>query len=150
MTEMTGVHIPKPATATADPTPQPVATPPPAVEPEKNDAACSFEGCDKPSRSKGLCQGHYHQDRKGQELKPLRPQKGGRKAKPANAAPRKAKINTVAWHNEDWRRLFVQRLDDAVMVHPWIEAVKIATRATNQSVEASLQRMKTVKLPETR
>lgn len=146
-------HNPKPATAAADPTPQPVLTPPPAAEPEsgeKNAEACSFEGCEKPVRSKGLCQGHYHQKHKGKELTPLREQRGGRKAKPkTQKAPRKSKIDTIAWHNEDWRRFFIQRLDDAAMTFPWIEAVKVATRATNQTIESGMQRMKSVKFPET-
>lgn len=34
---------------------------------------CAFEGCTNARRSKGLCQGHYQQHRKGQELLPLRP-----------------------------------------------------------------------------
>lgn len=33
---------------------------------------CSFPGCDKHTRAKGLCRGHYAQQRKGQELRPLR------------------------------------------------------------------------------
>lgn len=35
---------------------------------------CSFEGCDKAALAKGLCQGHYQQQWKGQELRPLRSQ----------------------------------------------------------------------------
>lgn len=35
---------------------------------------CSFPGCDKPRRTKGLCKGHWHQQRRGQELRPLRSQ----------------------------------------------------------------------------
>src|SRR5690606_39402378 len=35
-------------------------------------STCSFEGCDKPIMGKGLCAGHYHQQRRGQELRPLR------------------------------------------------------------------------------
>lgn len=34
---------------------------------------CSFDGCDKPVRAKSLCQGHWEQQHKGQELRPLRP-----------------------------------------------------------------------------
>lgn len=34
---------------------------------------CSFEGCGKPRRTKGLCTGHYKQKRGGKELRPLRP-----------------------------------------------------------------------------
>lgn len=33
---------------------------------------CSFPGCDKPVRAKSLCQGHWRQQHKGQELRPLR------------------------------------------------------------------------------
>lgn len=32
---------------------------------------CTFDGCDRPSRKKGLCEGHYQQQRKGKELRPL-------------------------------------------------------------------------------
>ena len=35
---------------------------------------CSFPGCGKPHYAKGLCDGHYTQKRKGQELRPLRSQ----------------------------------------------------------------------------
>lgn len=34
---------------------------------------CSFEGCDNPALAKGLCNGHYQQNRKGNALRPLRP-----------------------------------------------------------------------------
>lgn len=34
---------------------------------------CTTDGCDKPIRAKSLCNGHYIQQRKGQELRPLRP-----------------------------------------------------------------------------
>lgn len=34
---------------------------------------CSFPECGKPHYAKGLCQGHYTQQRKGQELRPLQP-----------------------------------------------------------------------------
>lgn len=34
---------------------------------------CSFDGCEKPALAKGLCNGHYKQQRKGQALSPLRP-----------------------------------------------------------------------------
>ena len=34
---------------------------------------CSFPGCGKPHYGKGLCQGHWTQQRRGQELRPLRP-----------------------------------------------------------------------------
>lgn len=34
--------------------------------------ACSFDGCTNKAHSKGLCHGHYDQQRKGQELRPLR------------------------------------------------------------------------------
>lgn len=33
---------------------------------------CSFEGCDMPIKGKGLCEGHYSQQRRGEELRPLR------------------------------------------------------------------------------
>jgi len=32
---------------------------------------CKFEGCDKPTKTKGLCNGHYEQRRKGQKLTAL-------------------------------------------------------------------------------
>lgn len=32
---------------------------------------CSVDGCNNPSRSKGLCKGHYTQQRRGQSLRPL-------------------------------------------------------------------------------
>lgn len=35
---------------------------------------CSFSECDRPSRSRGLCVGHYYQLRQGQELRLLRAQ----------------------------------------------------------------------------
>lgn len=37
-------------------------------------STCSFEGCDKPPKSskQPLCTGHYYQQRRGQELRPLR------------------------------------------------------------------------------
>lgn len=37
-----------------------------------NELICSFVECEKPVTCKGLCNGHYTQKRKGQELKPLR------------------------------------------------------------------------------
>lgn len=33
---------------------------------------CSFDGCEKPHYGKGLCKGHWNQQRRGQELRPLR------------------------------------------------------------------------------
>lgn len=38
---------------------------------------CMFEGCDKPLRSPGakMCEGHYMQSYRGQELRPLRPRR---------------------------------------------------------------------------
>lgn len=38
---------------------------------------CTFDGCDKPYYGRGLCDGHYKQNRKGQELRPLRPSSRG-------------------------------------------------------------------------
>lgn len=35
---------------------------------------CSSEDCERPARARGLCAGHYQQQRKGQELRPLRSQ----------------------------------------------------------------------------
>jgi len=32
---------------------------------------CAFDGCGKPSRTRGFCQGHYCQFKKGQELRPI-------------------------------------------------------------------------------
>lgn len=40
-------------------------------------STCAFDGCDKPRRTKGLCGGHYRQQWKGQELRPLRPSPQG-------------------------------------------------------------------------
>lgn len=37
---------------------------------------CSFDGCDRPSSSLGLCSGHYNQKRKGRELTVLRTAEG--------------------------------------------------------------------------
>lgn len=34
---------------------------------------CTFDGCNKPTWAKSLCTGHYWQQRRGQELRPLRP-----------------------------------------------------------------------------
>lgn len=36
-------------------------------------STCSFNGCDRPHYSKGLCSGHYAQKRRGWDLCPLRP-----------------------------------------------------------------------------
>lgn len=36
-------------------------------------STCSFDGCENRHYAKGLCNGHYIQHRKGQELRPLRP-----------------------------------------------------------------------------
>jgi len=33
---------------------------------------CWFPGCDKKVQSRGLCNGHYEQERRGKELRPLR------------------------------------------------------------------------------
>ena len=33
---------------------------------------CSFEGCDRPLQGNGLCLAHNRQQRKGQELRPIR------------------------------------------------------------------------------
>jgi hypothetical protein len=37
---------------------------------------CSFEPCDRETRSKGLCWAHYAQQRRGQPLRPLLPYRG--------------------------------------------------------------------------
>lgn len=34
---------------------------------------CSFDGCDKKIKAKGLCTGHWRQQHEGQELKPIGP-----------------------------------------------------------------------------
>lgn len=36
-------------------------------------STCTFDGCEKPHKIRGLCDGHYRQQRKGKELRPLRP-----------------------------------------------------------------------------
>ena len=38
-----------------------------------NKHTCTFPGCGKPALAKSLCNGHYQQKWKGQELRPLRP-----------------------------------------------------------------------------
>lgn len=38
---------------------------------------CSFAGCAKPRSAKNLCKTHYEQNRKGQELRPLKPSSRG-------------------------------------------------------------------------
>ena len=40
---------------------------------------CTFPECDKPHYARGLCKGHYFQDRRGQRLRPL--------GQPCNAKP---------------------------------------------------------------
>lgn len=43
--------------------------------------ACKFETCEKMAHAKGLCRGHYNQQNKGQELRPLQaPKKAGKYA----------------------------------------------------------------------
>lgn len=37
-----------------------------------SEAKCGFPGCDRPIKSINLCNGHYQQERKGRELRPLR------------------------------------------------------------------------------
>lgn len=41
---------------------------------------CSFEGCEKKKIAKGLCQGHYTQQKNGRQLKPLHPRSMDKKA----------------------------------------------------------------------
>lgn len=41
------------------------------------DSTCTFDGCDKPVRSSGLCASHYNQWLKKKELKPLQVQYHG-------------------------------------------------------------------------
>lgn len=36
--------------------------------------SCTFDGCGKPHMARGLCNGHWQQQRRGQELRPLRSQ----------------------------------------------------------------------------
>lgn len=36
---------------------------------------CIYEGCGRPVKSRGFCNGHYQQNSKGQELKPIRTKK---------------------------------------------------------------------------
>lgn len=36
-----------------------------------NKKPCSFDGCDRPRRTRGLCKAHYQRLRKGQELSPI-------------------------------------------------------------------------------
>lgn len=33
---------------------------------------CSFDGCERPSRSRALCKAHYEQQRRGEPLRPVR------------------------------------------------------------------------------
>lgn len=40
-------------------------------------STCTFPGCDKPIRAKSLCHGHWQQQHKGQELRPLQPSSQG-------------------------------------------------------------------------
>lgn len=44
---------------------------------DKHTKICDFDGCDKASKTRGLCPGHYQQHRKGQELRPLKPSSRG-------------------------------------------------------------------------
>ena len=40
----------------------------------KRTRICTFDGCNNPRKARGLCGGHYKQQREGQELRPLRSQ----------------------------------------------------------------------------
>ena len=49
---------------------------------------CTFEGCDRPVHSGGLCRGHYMQRYRGRELSPLGSTPKGRPGKIATLVPR--------------------------------------------------------------
>lgn len=53
---------------------------------------CSYEGCEKPYRAKGYCQGHEVLVRRGEPLRPLR-------ARRVEKLPRSASLEERIWAN---------------------------------------------------
>ena len=43
------------------------------AEPSSQPKTCDYPDCDAPVHCKDLCQGHYKQHRRGEDLRPLRP-----------------------------------------------------------------------------
>lgn len=80
---------------------------------------CTFDGCGRPAQAKGLCPGHYQQQRRQEELKPLGTPKGESvlelvnfKAPPdlienAKADAKREGIEPSEW----WRRAGRERLE---------------------------------------
>ncbi len=73
--------------------------------------ACSFHGCAKPAISKGLCAGHYRQQRRGEILRPLQTQHHGLSeyarfmrwvevAKPTECWQWKGSRKSGGWHGQ--------------------------------------------------
>lgn len=80
---------------------------------------CTFDGCDRPAQAKGLCPGHYQQQRRDERLEPLKFERGqgeGEKVRftaPAelkDAVEADAKVEGVE-PSEWWRRAGRERLE---------------------------------------
>lgn len=80
---------------------------------------CTFDGCDRPVQARGLCPGHYQQQRRGEDPKPLGTAKGESvleivnfKAQPdlIEGAKRDADREGIE-PSEWWRRAGRERLD---------------------------------------
>lgn len=87
---------------------------------------CSFEGCDRTAKARGLCDGHWQQDKAGKTLTPLNAKAPNGQAKTprtrttlateirawavANGIDVPAKGPVPANVKEDWRRATEQAL----------------------------------------